>query len=213
MVVDLSQEFSSGRQPRQGISGFVHVFPRCLDIIIISATGFIIYFAYVNPSFSPISSRYVASVLGGTLIAAILFQFFKIYDRDSMFTENKVVARILSSWAITFSLLLVVVFSLKITDFYSRVWAATWFITTAGLLSVSRLLFDQWVQELVRDGRFSYRTVIIGVGEQGQKLAAHFEQHDDGSTRIIGFVDDRTSRISPTSQGCNVLGNIERLIE
>ena len=108
MVVELSQEFSSGRQPRQGILGFVHVFPRCLDIIIISATGFIIYFAYVNPSFSHISSRYVASVLGGTLIAAILFQFFKIYDRDSMFTEKKVVARILSSWAITFSLLLVV---------------------------------------------------------------------------------------------------------
>ena len=213
MVTEFSEALSLPRQPRQGLSGFAHVFPRCLDMIIISATGFIIYFVYVNPDPSQISSRYVASILGATLSAAILFQFFRIYDRESMFAGKRAVGRLLYSWAITFVFLLLVAFLLKITSFYSRVWTVTWFITAAGLLAVSRFLFDQWIQELVKDGRISYRTVIVGVGEQGQKLATHLEQHGDRLTRIIGFVDDRTSRISPSNQGCNVLGNVERLIQ
>lgn len=213
MVFESSERLSLARQPRQGISAFFRVFPRCLDIIIISATGFIIYFAYVDPSPSQISSPYAAAILGGTLIAAMFFQFFEVYGRESVFTEKKVIVRIQYCWAITFALLLVLAFSLKITSFYSRIWAVTWFMMSAGLLPIGRFLFDKWIKELMRDGRFAYRTVIIGVGEQGQKLATHFEQHDDGLTRIIGFVDERTSRISPSSHGCNVLGNVERLVE
>jgi len=214
VALQISEKLTLARQPKQGISAFVKVFPRCLDIIIIPLTGFIIYLAYVNPDLSQISSRYVTSILGGTLIAAILFELFKIYDRDSIFAEKKAVGRILYGWGITFALLLALAFSLKITNFYSRVWATTWFVATAGLLPVARLLFDKWIQELIRDGRFSYRTVIMGAGEHGQKLAAYFEQNDNGMVRVIGFVDDpTTSRISPSSQGCTVLGNIERLIE
>jgi Undecaprenyl-phosphate glucose phosphotransferase len=118
----------------------------------------------------------------------------------------------LYAWGITFALLLLLAFSLKITSYYSRVWAVSWFLASAGLLPLCRLLLERWIQELARDGRFAQRTVIVGAGEQGQVLADHLAKHDDGLTRIVGFIDDPDCPDAPDGKDHHVLGDINHLI-
>jgi Undecaprenyl-phosphate glucose phosphotransferase len=120
--------------------------------------------------------------------------------------------RILGAWAITFALLLVISFALKITTLYSRVWALSWFVCTMSLLALGRLLLGRWIAHLAARGRFANRAVIVGIGPQAERLALHLERYDQVRTRILGLVDDADS---PPDHSCQwpLLGGIDTLIE
>ena len=186
---------------------------RILDLSIVGAVGTIAYFSYVYSSQREVDSLYFASILIGILTSGVLFQWLGAYSSDFIFSKRLRIDRMLLAWVTTIFLFLFLAFALKISDFYSRIWTVTWFVATAGLLSVARLVLSFWILKLARAGRFAQRTVIVGAGEQGQKLAAHLRQIDDVRTRIVGFIDDRKTRVPSSSDGCELLGDTQYLIK
>ena len=119
--------------------------------------------------------------------------------------------RLLLAWAVSFAIILAIAFALKITSSYSRIWATSWFVATGGVMIGARLAISYWIGHLASAGRFAQRTVIVGAGEQGQKLAAHLNQIGDIRTRIVGFIDDRKTRISLSGDGYRVIGDTQHL--
>jgi len=186
---------------------------RVLDLSVVGVVGVGIYLAYVYSGQRPMSSQYLASLLIGILASGILFQWFGVYAGEYVFTKRLRMNRMLLAWGVTASVLLALAFALKISSFYSRVWVVTWFVATPGILSLGRLLLGYWILKLAREGRFAQRTAIVGAGEQGQRLAAHLRQIGDVRTRIVGFIDDRTTRVPSNSEGYELLGDTRYLMK
>src|SRR3546814_6063865 len=74
------------------------------------------------------------------------------------------------------------------------------------------MVLRHWVQELSLAGRFANRTVIVGAGDQGRRLAGYLQRHGDANIRLVGFVDDRATRVAQTNEGLPLLGTVSDLI-
>lgn len=186
---------------------------RILDIIIVGVVGVCVYLLYVYFRQGNLNVQYFPSILVGTVISAILFQLLNVYSGDFVFSKWLRIDRALLSWAVTFAVILAIAFVLKITGFYSRIWAVTWFVATGVLLAGARFAVSGWILRLAQEGRFAQRTVIVGAGEQGERLAAHMNLTGDFRTRIVGFIDDRKTRISLSNSGYKVLGDTDHLTQ
>ena len=186
---------------------------RLFDVAVILIVGIGIYFLYVNQiyPYTPISRYLVILVISGAL-AGILYQWFGVYAGDYIFARRLRIDRMLSAWAVTFALLLTVAFALKITEFYSRVWAVSWYFVTAVLLILGRLILGAWVRHSAREGRFAKRTAIVGTGPQAEKIADHLRENDKYRTEIVGFADDRDGDEASRNTSPASLGGIEDVI-
>lgn len=162
---------------------------------------------------SEITGSYIVSLLMGTFIVSILFNFFKAYSDDSLFSKWRDIRRLLGAWSIAFAVLLTIAFALKISDYYSRVWAVTWFVGGACALLIVRVSFCVWIDRRAREGILADRCVIFGAGELGQRFAAAIKDSDDPSIGVLGFIDDRETRVPRFSNGLKVLGNFDRLLD
>ena len=74
-------------------------------------------------------------------------------------------------WALVFLLAFAVSFFARIDDVYSRVWAATWFVSGLFTLFAGRLILASLVRYWTRMGRLVRRTVIVGGGPTGVEMA------------------------------------------
>src|SRR3546814_6375021 len=89
---------------------------------------------------------------------------------------------------------------MKMSENYSRAWALTWFVCGGVGLALGRIALRHWVQGLRVAGRFANRTVIVGAGDQGQRLADYLQRQGDADTRLVGFADDRATRMPRTEE-------------
>ncbi|MCH9050842.1 MAG: undecaprenyl-phosphate glucose phosphotransferase [Proteobacteria bacterium] len=190
---------------------------RLFDVAVILIVGIGIYFLYVNRIYpdAPIS-RYLVTLVISAALGGVLFQWFGVYAGDYIFTRRLRIDRMISAWAVTFALLLTIAFALKITDFYSRIWAVSWYFVTAVLLILGRLMLGSWIRNSAREGRFAKRTAIVGTGPQASRIADHLRENDKFRTEIVGFADDRADdRDREEAAGDTVpasLGGIEDLV-
>jgi Undecaprenyl-phosphate glucose phosphotransferase len=91
-------------------------------------------------------------------------------------------------------------FVLKVSDDFSRLWLASWSVTTAIGLSGSRLICTSIVKTLIERGRFTKNIAIVGAGEAGQRLAAQLVNAGSGA-RLIGIFDQRHASRIPEAFG------------
>ena len=105
-----------------------------------------------------------------------------------------------------------IAFALKITDYFSRVWAVAWFCGAGGLLLVARISLSEWIQRRAKEGSLAERSVIFGAGEFGQRFASQIRELRDPYVKVLGFIDDRKTRVPESNNGLKLLGNSETLL-
>ena len=175
--------------------------------------GIVVYFVYVLTIVgADWASPYFVSLVMGPIVACIMFHTFGAYSEEHMYSKLHAAQRVLAAWAITCALLLFIAFALKITDYFSRVWAVTWFCGAGSLLLVARIGLSEWIQRRAKEGTLAERSVIFGAGEFGQRFAAQVQEIKDPYITVLGFIDDRTTRVPHYSNGLELLGNSETLL-
>ena len=127
-----------------------------------------------------------------TTIMICTFARSGVYDVFDNFKRSGIL-RTLKCLAIVFLLLTSCLFILRISDYVSRLWLATWSITSPIALCWLRLLTASAAQRLRQSGRLAKNVAIVGATEVGQQLAAKFLQERSG-TRLVGIFDERQSR-------------------
>lgn len=150
-------------------------------------------------------------ILLGSVIAIVLFQWLGAYEGRSLSSNRIQFNQIFLAWSITIGILLFSAYAFKETDSVSRTWAASWVFCVPLFLTLSRLVLRKWVHALARHGRFARRTVILGAGEIGKRIATKIRDADDATTEIVGFLDDRKSRAPRELCGYRILGTMETL--
>jgi Undecaprenyl-phosphate glucose phosphotransferase len=135
---------------------------------------------------------YFVLTVGTTIVMICGFARSGVYD---VFDEFKRIGilRTLKCHAVVILLLTACLFILKISDNVSRLWLATWSVTSAIALCGLRLLTASAAQRLRQSGQLTKNVAIVGASEVGQQLAAKFIQERSG-TRLVGIFDERQSR-------------------
>jgi Undecaprenyl-phosphate glucose phosphotransferase len=191
---------------------FVGGLLRTFDLAVIGMVAIAGYFIRVHPDRVDLDYRYVAAVLLAMMICSVFVKWFGAYGGDYVLSKQLRVDRVMMAWISTACVLLALAYTLKISELYSRGWAISWFAVTAGMLVVGRLALRAIIRQWAAQGRFAVRTIIVGAGEQGQRLAQHLTQLQDIRLHVLGFIDDRTTRIPSSATGYDVLGDIDHLI-
>jgi Undecaprenyl-phosphate glucose phosphotransferase len=186
---------------------------RLFDFVTVVSLGFVIYLIYVYDGTGTMSSRYISALLIAGVLISLMLHWFGAYNEDYLLSRRAPLKRVLGAWAVCFSLLLTIAFALKITDFYSRVWAVTWFFSTIIVFSAGRLALGVWLLNCLRSGRLAERSAILGAGREGQELLSHLLKKGDVRAQVCAFYDDRASRVPQNYKGVALSGTTQDLIK
>src|SRR5829696_8658189 len=123
------------------------------------ATG-IAYHAYVLGSDAGVEDYIGLGLLVAILYAGVL-NAQGLYRPTRVFDQKPGRIQLLSSWALTFAIVLVLAFTLKISADLSRGAVISFFLTGALTTIYSRRLFCRWLEDLVKNGAVTGPRVAV----------------------------------------------------
>lgn len=192
---------------------FVRNLAQITDPIVIIAVGLLAWLIYLVLIISEdITSSLFVTIFMGAVGVSFFSHWFDLYSDQSLFSNHVPIERLLAAWAIVCAILLLIAFSLKISSGFSRIWVVSWFVGSACALVGTRLLLRGWIQQQVGNGTLAEHAVIFGAGEQGMRFSAQMYQQNDPFIQVIGFIDDRATRVPSFSHGYELLGNTRTLL-
>jgi len=194
------------------ISGAVVVgVAQIVEALLLAGLGYGIYAFYVDlgqPAF------YAPVVLAACLLANVLFNAARTHRITAYRTILNQTSRVLASWTLVMVLLAVGIFFFKASDFFSRVWLASWFVGGAVLLVAYRMALRALVMHWTQQGRLRRRTVIVGGGTDAESLIEQIRTSASNDIAMLGLFDDRIDDRSPDSvAGVPKLGKVVDLLE
>lgn len=185
---------------------------RALDGCVVVVTGFLTFLALRDWQALAPDTHYYVAIFAGAVAASFVFNGMDFYREDPLASKAAKFDHIALALFVTICLLLAAAFVFGVTSTFSRLWAVCWFASAVTTLVSVRLIAGAYVRRLASAGRMTQRTVILGAGVQGQKLADHLAQTDDPRIRVVGFVDDRSDRVPKEVRGIPVLGDTRTLL-
>jgi Undecaprenyl-phosphate glucose phosphotransferase len=204
------------RLPRKAIPReAVVIAVRVLEFLVVVASG-LATTAIFEYRVGELFDWYLNTTMLGAIASAVMLECVGAYDDDALHRTSRSFNRVLFGWTCAATGLLVIGFAFKVSVVeYSRLWGGTWFVATAAALLGTRTVVVDQLKRWRSRGTFDIRVVIYGAGSQGQRLAEFITASERLTMRLIGFVDDRTTRLAPGSNRLPVIGglsDLERLI-
>lgn len=181
------------------------------DIVAIFLSGLSICLAYISID-GHTFSFYFSVVAINSLLIVISFSAAGLYRFERIVRPVHQIGKITSICTIVFLCFLLFIFSIKISDYFSRFWFFSWFCSSILLIYIGRIACYRIFYHWFKDGKITRNIVIIGAGEQGQKLLDHLNHSKEPWTRIVGIFDDRLQRTAPYISGYPLLGDIKQLL-
>jgi Undecaprenyl-phosphate glucose phosphotransferase len=186
---------------------------RFAEFTAIAVLGLVIYWLYVNHP-GGFAWEYLGATIAISTVAILAFQAAELYDTAAMRTHVHQLSRIALCWTVVFLVAFAVSFFARLDDIYSRVWAATWYMSGLFMLFAGRIALSALVRQWTRMGRLVRRTVIVGGGPAGTALIESLRAQQDSDLDICGLFDDRSDdRSPPTAGGVPKLGTVDNLVE
>ena len=183
---------------------------RCIESAAIALAGVLAWWAH--PQLGAIGPLPITTIVIATAFWAWMCERLRAYEVAYVFPTHVGLRRQLCAWVLTMATLILVAFSLKVSDAYSRLWVAMWLMLGIVLTLGVRVAFARLTRNWVREGRLAQRTVVVGTTEHGQCLARHLHGCQDIRTRIIGFAYDDQRPAAPYIGSHRVLGDITHLV-
>ena len=166
------------------------------DGLILTTLSYVSFSFSIYPRYAPEyleSLPYLVSTVGTTIIMIFGFARSDVYDVFDEFGSITILRSTLKCLVVVILSLTACLFILKVSDNVSRLWLATWSLTSAITLCGFRLLTSSAARRLRHSGLLTKNVAIVAASEVGQQLAAKFIQERLG-TRLVGIFDERRSR-------------------
>lgn len=184
---------------------------QAVEAVLMVLLGYGIYEYYVElgqPAF------YIPVILASCLLANILFNAARTHRIAAYRTIFSQISRVLVGWTLVMTVLMVGIFFLKASDYFSRVWLASWYVGGAVMLVAYRLSLRALVMRWTTQGRLRRRTVVVGGGKDAEELIEKIRSSASNDIMLLGLFDDRIDERSPeTVSGYPKLGKVADLIE
>jgi Undecaprenyl-phosphate glucose phosphotransferase len=175
--------------------------------------AYVMHQYYVSIGSAP-SNFYIYSGILGTFFTVSFIQALDGYNIISLRSFITQSSKVITGFSLAMLVLMAIGFFGKITDEFSRVWFAGWFVFGLFFLVGLRAVVTRFVKKLTLEGRLERRAVIVGGGEPAAELIRSLEARDATDIRICGIFDDRSSdRSPPVVVGYPKLGTVGQLVE
>jgi len=182
-----------------------------VDILVIFLAGHILYL--VHPAIdSDKYERYLFLILMAASFVIVSFYLSGLYRQDIKTFVSHPSNKTGITLTISFLCVIAVIFLLKVSDMYSRLWLFNWYVLSLVLVALMRTLIARYLQTVRKD--FLIRNVaIVGSGSQGLKMLKYLQDEKDPWINVVGLYDDRVNRLAGHVDGVNINGDLHDLIE
>lgn len=154
----------------------------------------------------------LTAVLAATLFVGV-FEHCGGYRAKRLSNLKWQLITVLKVWgSVTFLILLLLGLLRRISENHLPIWVPAWIAATLGMLLIGRSIFHFALVRWQRAGHFARNVVIVGAGQEGQRLIAKLRALRDTSIAVRGIFDDRESGIPDSIQGVPVLGTTDALL-
>lgn len=180
--------------------------------VTILGAGLTVYFAHVHRTADSLT-LYSMGLTTPTLVMLAVFYFNGLYDlqRTTLLAEQ--IKKIFTILTLVFLVFFAMIFALKVSDTFSRVWAFSWYLSVMVLVPFETMAWHFLLRRWGVTGRVTWRIAIIGGGEQGLSLVEYLASTMSPWDRVVGVFDDRSSRLAAGIEKAPVRGGIKDLID
>ncbi len=112
-------------------------------------------------------------------------------------------------WAVVLGILLVIGFSIKVTEVYSRRVVVTWALCTVPLIAIVALLVDQLMRRVMYNPANTRRSVFVGLNAVSLSLAQRLRTTREYCMEVVGFFDDRSAERLNHGPETQLLGRLQ----
>jgi len=181
---------------------------RLLDLTIPAAV--IIQLALM---YSPkVHDRYIiAGLLAGLAITSIaqMNGTYSEWRGRSLFASFR---KVLSSWILSWLLVVSLAFVLKMSESFSREVWLLWLGITPVVLMLYRIVIRTSLSLLRKQGVGQRNVLILGGGALGQQLASNFDRHAWMGFNVVGFLDDDIQKKGKTVAHHTIFDDINQTL-
>jgi len=189
------------------------LFLRVTEPLLLLASGIAMQVLLDARTSPAAEAMYVRAALLGAVFYAAIAEAIGCYDIDARFAIRAALGRVMTALFATAMFVLTVGFFLKTSEEFSRLWAVSWFASSALVLAIGRGGMTLWMRRKKRAGLFNQRVAIFGAGDQGQRLAQYIRGNDELTIDLVGFFDDRrASRLGPLPGDLPLCGGLDALV-
>ena len=186
---------------------------RLVEFALLALSGLLVSLWYVGAPVA-IGLQYLLTTFIGAGMAVVLLELSEGYRMSFLRRPGARLGRLMLIWAGTLALIALGAFFLKISEDYSRVWFAGWFVTGLMVIVALRVIIARLIVRWARNGTMERRAVIVGGGKAAEALIRSLEREPANDIRICGIFDDRdNTRSPPVVAGYPKLGTVEQLVE
>lgn len=191
------------------------------DIVFLALAFYISYYlrfhtgsiAELNLTYQLESNYFFYSII--FIISAIfLFLIYRLYNWDQIYKGSGYYSRIIKSLII--NIIVIIMAGYLFEQFtFSRKWILLLFVFSVLLILISRLIVELITVRLLRKLDIKSKTIIVGVGENANRIEDSFRKYSMEGDTILGYVD-KESRILKNkkySREFKILGYLKNLKE
>ena len=186
-----------------------------MDALIIALVGmasYEIYLEWLMGEKSHDTVAYFSAIAISVIIASQRFAVARLYTLEALRNVKFQVKRTLVAWTGVVVLLVVAAFLLKVSEDFSRIWLLVWYLGSTALLVASRFVISHRLKRWADQGRYFRAVAIVGAGPLGQRFVEAIQADRSLGLHVVGFFDDRRSRVPSTVAGVAVIGSTADLI-
>lgn len=195
-----------GKSLFKNYSGFIHIFSRIADPIVVVISAIASYSVRFDGLHLP--QEYRSLILLAVFCVVLIFPLFNLYASWRGQSLIKQAKMIVLAWASVVLLMIVILFGLKISSEFSRLWLAWWMLLGLGFLLTFRMCIYAFLQYQRRQGKNYRRVVIVGAGDLGQRLLNQAVASPWAGFKIDALFDDDQLKHSSVN-GYTVIGGLE----
>jgi len=208
-----------GRLPRSKKKTIYGITLVINDIVFLALAFYISYYlrfhtgpiAELNLTYQLESNYFFYSIIF-IISAIILFLIYRLYNWDYIYRGSGYYSRIIKGLIIN---IIVIVLAGYLFDLFtfSRKWILLLLVFSVLFILTSRLIIELVTVRLIRRLNIRSRTVVVGVGENANRIEDSFRKYSMEGDNILGYVDKK-SRILKNkkySRQFNILGYLNDL--
>lgn len=179
-----------------GLTDNLSLISQALDALGLTAIGLICYYIYLQTASIP--GEYVSIFIINTLLVFTVFPNFDLYFSwrgKSKFNRS---VSLTYAWLSVLTALIIIVFTIKSSASYSRIWFFSWGLSGLIYLILYRYIFDIILNHLRSKGINRKKILVFGAGEVARHVEQKLREHIEIGFDVVGFVDDDANLANKT---------------
>jgi len=197
-----------GKSIFKSYSGFINLFSRFLDPLLVVFAALVAYGVRFSFDDLYLPQDYRSLILFAVFCVVLTFPKFNLYGSWRGQSLAKQARAIIFAWITVVLLMIVILFGLKISSEYSRLWLSWWMFFGVTFSLAFRMCIYAFLQYQRLQGRNFRRVIIVGAGNLGQKLLSQVVDSPWTGFKVEGLFDDDILLQGKTVEGYEVLAGL-----